>query len=501
MRQKLLQTIQTKAPAVYAKLNPETATDEQIEVAYREALNTAAAEGGASPGVTQAGNSGLGTGAKDIEERLRMIEARANARVAIADCNLPQPAKDRLRADFERRERFVEADVAAAIETERGYLAKFTESGHVQGLDFGSGARAEDRAARMNDMLDAFFDPGHKNHNSVLSFKECYIEYTGDRMVTGHIRDCDRARLRESAGASFREALDSTSWAQALGEAVTRRLQAIYAGMTDLQAWRKVCAVGRPTDFRTQHLVRIGGYGNLPAVNQGAPYVALTSPGDDESTYAVTKRGGLETVTLEMIKNDDVRAITRIPQEMALAAANTLYEFAFDFFRSNPTCTYDSVALYHADHGNLFTAALDATAYEAHRQAMVKQTRAGSSKRLGVSPSFLLVPFELEKTAFDLFQRSTNLDETFVQSQKPQIIVPGYWTDATDWVTVADPARLPGIEIGFLDGKEEPEIFMQDSPTVGSLFSNDQITYKIRHIYGGTVDVDGHKATTKAVVA
>lgn len=499
LRHKLLQTIQSKAPAVYAKLNPETATDEQIEVAYREALNTPAAAASAAIATT-AGDNGGGLG-NQVEERLRMIEARVVARATIADCNLPQPAKDRLRAEFDRRERFVEADVSAAIEAERGYLAKFTESGQVAGLDFGSGARAEDRAAKVDDMLDAFFDPAHKNHRSVISFKECYVEYTGDRMVTGRMQDCDRARLRESAGASFREALDSTSWAQALGDAVTRRLQAIYAGMTDLQVWRKVVGISRPTDFRTQHLVRIGGYGNLPAVNQGAAYQPLSSPGDDESTYAVSKRGGLETVTLEMIKNDDVRSISRIPQELSLAAANTLYEFVFDFFRSNPTCTYDSVALYHASHGNLFSTALDAAQYEIHRQAMVKQTRNGSAKRLGVSPSFLLVPFELEKTAFDLFHRDTNLDATFVQSQKPQIIVPSYWTDANDWCTVADPARLPGIEIGFLDGKEEPELFMQDSPTVGSLFTNDQITYKIRHIYGGTVDVDGHKATTKAVVA
>lgn len=495
LRDKLLQTIQSKAPAVYAKLNPETATDEQIEVAYREAL--AAPAESLSPGPSPAN----GRGEKDIEERLRMIEARAEMRAELLNCNLPQAAKDKLRADFDRRERFVEADVSAAIEAERGYLSKFTESGQVSGMEFGSGARAEDRAAKMADMLDAFFDPAHKDYKSVLSFKECYVEYTGDKSVSGHIQDCDRARLRESAGASFREALDSTSWAQALGDSLTRRLQAIYGGMTDLQVWRKVVGIARPIDFRTQHLVRIGGYGNLPAVNQGAAYQPLGSPGDDESTYAVTKRGGLETVTLEMIKNDDVRSISRIPQEMSLSAANTLYEFVFDFFRSNPTCTYDGVALYHASHGNLFSTALDAAQYEIHRQAMVKQARNGSAKRLGVSPSFLLVPFELEKTAFDLFHRDTNLDATFVQSQKPQIIVPSYWTDANDWCTVADPARLPGIEIGFLDGKEDPELFMQDSPTVGSLFSNDQITYKIRHIYGGTVDVDGHKATTKAVVA
>lgn len=492
LREKLLTTIKEKAPGAYAKLNIETATDEEIEVAYREAVTPAQAKTDPAPAKAADG---------DIDERLRMIEARADMRAAVAGCNLPQAAKDRIRADFDARERFVEADVAGAIQAERDYLAKFTESGQVNMGDYGTGARAEDRSAKMAGMLDAFFDPAHKDHRATISFKECYVEFTGDRMVTGRVSDCDRTRLREASGASFREALDSTSWAQALGDAVTRRMQAIYAGLTDLQTWRKVVSVSRVMDFRTQHLVRVGGYGNLPAVNQGSDYQPLTSPGDDEATYAVTKRGGLETVTLEMIKNDDIRSISRIPQELSLAAANTLNEFAFEFFRTNPTCSYDSVALYHATHANLFATALDAAQYELHRQAMVKQTRAGSAKRLGVSPAFLLVPFELEKTAYDLFHRDTNLDETFVQSQKPQVIVPAYWTDANDWVTVADPMRLPCVEIGFLDGQEAPELFMQDSPTVGSLFTADKITHKIRHIYGGTIDVDGHKATTKAVVA
>jgi hypothetical protein len=38
-----------------------------------------------------------------------------------------------------------------------------------------------------------------------------------------------------------------------------------------------------------------------------------------------------------------------------------------------------------------------------------------------------------------------------------------------------------------MDGREDPELFVQDMPNVGSMFNNDQLTYKIRHIYGGAV--------------
>ncbi|MCL4764525.1 MAG: hypothetical protein KJ018_22555, partial [Burkholderiales bacterium] len=59
--------------------------------------------------------------------------------------------------------------------------------------------------------------------------------------------------------------------------------------------------------------------------------------------------------------------------------------------------------------------------------------------------------------------------------------------DANDYHMTASPDQTPMIEIGFLDGSEDPEIFVADNPTVGSMFSNDQLTWKLRHIYGGAV--------------
>jgi hypothetical protein len=484
MRTRMLEAIQKKDPTKFAGQKPEDINDDELETAYREAIAPAPA---------------AGSGDDDVKEQIRMIEARSNMRSAIATSKLPQPAKDRLEADFSKRERFVEADVTAAIAGEREYLARFTESGKPV-IDFGEGGRSEDRSVKIAGMLDAFFDPAHKDHRSVGSFKECYIEVTGDKKVTGRLRDCDISRMRESVGASFRESLDSSSFGDVLGDSITRRMQALYIGNTELQSWRKVAVVGRTSDFRTQEVGRIGGYGNLPDVGQGDPYAPLTSPGDDKATWGVTKRGGTEDVTLEMIKNDDVRMIMRIPQELQLAAANTLYEFAFDFFRTNPNA-WDGTALYHADHGNLFTVALSAAEYKVHRLAMQKMTRSGSLKRLATSPGFLLLPFDLQDTGYDLFVRGTNNDKTFIQTLNPEIITVDYWADATDWVTVAPKEKLPVLEIDFLDGQEEPELFVQDNPTTGSMFTNDKLTYKIRHIYGGNLLVDAEKGTTKAVVA
>lgn len=489
MRKTLLQELQAKAPGAYAKINPDTATDEEVLTAYREAFASPA------PAATPGGGDVAGATLAEV----RMVEARMRARELIAASTLPQPAKDRLLTQFAARDRFVEADVTAAISAERDYLARFVESGRVNLGGLALDIQVEDRSVKMADMLDAFFDPQHKDHRSVGSFREAYVEYTGDKDVTGRLDRCDRARLRAASGSRFAEALDTTSWSDALGNAINRRLQAVYPNLTDLQSWRKVVSIDRLKDYRTVERARIGGYPNLPVVAQGDPYPALNSPGDDKASYAPAKRGGTETVTREMILGDDVSAIRRIPVELALAAANTLYEFVFDFFRDNPVI-WDGKTLYHADHGNLYTEAFSAAQFSAHRLAMLTRTRAGSGKRMATPPGFVLVPFEKEEAAFDAFRRDTNLDPSFVQSLRPEVIPVSYWTDAGDWCTLANPLRLPVLEVGFINGQEEPELFIQDMPNVGSMFSHDKLTYKIRHEYGGAILVDGEKGTTKAVV-
>lgn len=497
-KQRMLEAIKAKDPAKHAAIDTNKIGDDEL-VNLHEAVCGPIVQSAAASAGTQRMAEAQADEAPVTRAEMAMFQLRQTAIGRIASSKLPTVAKDRLTAQFNGMDRFTEAQVDAAIKSEGDYLARFNESGAVRVPLFGNGdIQVGDRSVAMKDMLAAFFDPTHKDHRSVQSFKECYIEITGDRRVTGRLQDCDMGRMAESLG-EFRESIGSATFSAALGDSITRRMQTLYLGNVELDTWKKVAIWGPVSDFRTQERSRIGGYGNLPTVAQGGAYNALSSPGDEKATYAATKRGGTEDVTLEAIKNDDVQALRRIPLELALAAKNTLYEFVFDFYRTNPTI-YDTLALYHASHNNLFTAALTAAEFANHRLAMLKQTRAGSGKRLATAPASILVPFELQETAYNAFVRNQNLDKTFIQTINPEVIPVSYWTDGNDWVTVGDQNKAPTIEIGFLDGKEEPELFVQDMPNVGSMFSNDKVTYKIRHIYGGNVLVDGFKSTTKAVV-
>lgn len=401
-------------------------------------------------------------------------------------------------------DRFGEDSIAAAISSAKALLAA------VERKDLKPTATAQvtqESLDKKKAALDGMFDhtgrtPGYR------SFKEAWADITGARVLAWG-EDINRRIIAESLGTGYdshnrvgngaelrgTESLDTSSWPQVLGDSITRRAIALYS-TPSLQSWRKVVSAMPPvSDFREQKRERVGGYGVLPTVNQGAPYQPLTSPTDEEAVYSVIKRGGTEDLTWEMIVNDDIGKVQMIPRNLGLAAAITLYRFVWDIVVTNAATSYDATALFHADHGNTATsAALSQTTLTAGRVAMRSQAAYGHSVNiLSTVPKLLVVPNELEEIAFQLSRSAVAVPSTAAgPSDTPNlhagldVEVIDYWTDANDWFLFGDPLMVPLIEVGFLFGNQEPELWTQADPTQGSVFNADKVTYKIRHVYSGT---------------
>lgn len=423
---------------------------------------------------------------KTLDDKEKLVACSVQLVSELHASGLVDISRERVRKQFEGKI-FDSTELTAAIKAEKEYVDKLTGSGAIDGMGMRASVltgHPENAAAMLAD----FF----KGKNNQHSIRACYAAITGDMRVTGRIQDAHRLKA----------SINTTTFDQIFGDAVHKQMIEDYSaiGMDD---WRKIVKIVPLSDFKTVHRIRKGGYGNLPVVTEGSDYLALTTPTDEEQSYAPTKKGGTEDLTLESIKNDDAGGVRDIPMNLALAAKTTLYEFVFnDLFASNPTMGYDSTALFHADHGNLGAVALDATNLTLRRQAMAKQTRLTNGKRLNVRAKYGLVPVDLDKTLFDLVTSPGDFVPTaaeFTRTFKIEPIVVTCWTDATNWGLAADPRFCPTIEIGFVDGNEEPQIFVQDLPNVGSMFNADKITYKIKHPYGG-VNLD-HRGVDYSVVA
>ncbi len=486
MVEKMVEFIEREAPDLYGKLDPQNIDRKQVLQLYTEAVSR--------PDVSSNTDR-----LSQLEGELQKTQCSMKLAEALNDSGLPALARQKIKRRFSSGI-FSDSKLHEAIKEERDFLANVTGSHQVKGaarVEMGLSGRE-----RTLKALDGFFaNTDVAGVPRFRSFREAYVAITGDSSLSGQLREAHNL-------SRFTESLTSSSWAEILGESITRRMLAEYntPGLSD---WRKIVSdVTAVRDFRTNRRMRVGGYGTLPAVSEAASYQSLTSPGDEEATFTIAKKGGLEDLTLEMIANDDVGAIRRIPQKLGRAAARTLYKTIFDLIVDNNATSYDSVALFHASHSNLGSDALSANSLLSAKIAMSEQAAYGDSVDvLGLTARWLLVPLELEDSAYRLSTSPTVVGATNSAGTEPnihsayglEVVIVPYWTDANDWAIVCDPADCPTVEVGFFNGNEEPELFVQDSPTAGSMFTQDKITYKIRHIYG--VCVLDHRGMYKSVVA
>ena len=123
--------------------------------------------------------------------------------------------------------------------------------------------------------------------------------------------------------------------------------------------------------------------------------------------------------------------------------------------------------------------------------------------KVGLKPAYLAFPTELEAIAEAILtseyipfvaERTRNVLRNLAKPMTPPQL-----TDPNDWYLIADKTWIDLLEIGFIDGKEDPTVLVQDAPGVGAVFTNDRITYKVRHEYGGAV-ID-YRGFYKSVVA
>jgi peptidoglycan hydrolase-like protein with peptidoglycan-binding domain len=407
-------------------------------------------------------------------------------------------------------DRITESDVDNQVAAIKSALGMVERSGLTPTVTVNVTQESIDKKV---EALDKFFAGDYTG--GYRSFREAVLDFTGYRPA-GWGEDVNKVILRECIGdgtydADGRlqggarrstESMSSATWSLVLGDSITRRMVAEYQ-QPNLQTWRQIVSSIVPiNDFRTQRIDRIGGYGVLPTVNQGAPYQPLTSPTNEEVTYAIAKRGGTEDLTLEMIANDDVRAISRIPIKLGLAAAQTVYRYVWDMVVANGNI-YDSTALFTTGHGNYVNggsgSALSQSALSAARLLMTSQTAYGDTTDfIAPTPQYLVFVNDLEELAWQLCHsavalptpantppNSTGAANTPNLHQGLTPIRLDYPASTTAWWTIADPNMVPTIEMGFYLGRQDPELFTQSDQTVGSMFNADKFTYKIRHAYNG----------------
>lgn len=434
-----------------------------------------------------------------IMEELKLERCGLILERKIGESILPEAARVRIKESFKGRI-FEESELDKEIQSMQMMLASMTDAGLIRGHGYekpnveGMITEAEKVQAAFDRMFDLDVDTAKLgNVRGFSSIREAYARVTGDASLAGGISSNSRLgniAISESAPITRINEADTTtaSFSYLLGTSMNKRL------LKDYQAWpaewQKFCVIAPIKDFRQQSRIRFGAFGSLSTVAEDTAYTSITLQ-DTAATYVPTKRGNLVTVSRETIVNDDLQAIKQIPTKLAVAAAYTLAEFVYTFLSANPTI-FDGNALFTsgAPHSNLGNAALSSAAMQAGVTAMREQTNM-AGKRLGLKPSYLIVPAELEWVAM-VATKSAGVPGSANNDINPMLgyvtpIVSPQLSNTSQWFFAADPRVVDTIEIGFVGGQVNPVLFIQDQPLFGLNFTQDVISYKIRHEYGGTV--------------
>ena len=332
---------------------------------------------------------------------------------------------------------------------------------------------------------------------SLRNIRDLYLDITGDVGFHGKF-DPQYAKLATATTSTL-----AGLAANALNKVVLQH----YANLGAFRWFEPLVAV-LPHDGSTQpvQMIMMDGVANLPTVNEGNAYTEA-SVGDSKESIAFTKKGVFVGITLEMYRRSDIAKMQAIPKALMAACMRTRSAAVAAIFTQaagvGPTMADDSLALFHATHGNLATTAFSYAAWTAARTECYKQVVPGTGERLTMWPKFALVPPDLYDVALETFGYASgsggkpgtanNDGNAYGISRdgdpRPAIVAVPQFTDTTDWAWMVDPNLHPTLCMTYANGPAGgahalPEIFTANNPTEGLMFTNDTLPVKIRDYFG-----------------
>jgi hypothetical protein len=453
--------------------------------------------------------------------RVKLAESRAHLTTKLTEAALPEIVDRKLRKRFDGRV-FELVELEEAIVDEKDMLAALSESGQVTGMGAPKVELGLSEFEQVQAAFDGLFEVQEADSKvpRLGGIREAFAIATGvdiaavggaDRPLKESLRSQLEAyvragRLKESETHLQEADVTTASFSYLLGTSMNKRLLKDYQAWPS--EWQKFTTINAIKDFKQQDRIRLGAFGSLSTVAEDAAYTTLTLS-DTRAIYTPTKRGNLVQVTRETIINDDLYAIKQIPQKLAVAAAFTLAEFVYNLLAPNFGNIYDAHPLFdsinHLNTGVLAAnlgvtnsgTALSSAALQAAIIKMRKQTNM-ASKPIGLKPRYLLTVPDLEFTAMTLLKSAglpggNNNDINPMLGYAEPIISPQLNALAAGpasvaiWIAIADPRVVDTLEVGFVGGQANPVLLIQDMPLYGLNFTQDTISYKVRHEYGGAV--------------
>jgi len=296
-------------------------------------------------------------------------------------------------------------------------------------------------------------------------------------------------------------------------------------------SWETVCSeIGTANDFREQTRQRLTGAEELLEVEEHGEYKDQDLL-EEDLKFSLRKYGRLFGVSWETLINDDTNEIKKMPERMGKAAKRGLdkdiwrYVTGTSAGSGGPILSLDGKRLFCVEHRNVNTG--NSGLNIINEASLTKAFTAMRTQRdmrgeiIHIVPKYLIIGPELEIHAWKVLQGSATMpmypaatgtpsqgyyDQAFGADHTPtggsitavprfpsqtknffagklEVVVVPWLNSATEWYLLADPKQHDTMEVAFLKGRREPEMWTQDG-TQGKAFDKDEIRYKVRLCWG-----------------
>lgn len=305
-------------------------------------------------------------------------------------------------------------------------------------------------------------------------------ELRGHSMVELARESLQREGLQANFGDNMelaRQAINSTSTFPAIMANLANK--SVMVGFNEAETTYQIWAgKGSNRDFKEAARVALSEAGNLELVPEGGQF-PHDSLGEASARTKVATYGKLFSLTRQAIINDDLGLFSKIATKYGSAAKRLVNKMVYAQLTGNVKMQ-DGVALFDSKHGNVAGTgeALSVKAIAKAITAMRRQKGITGDATLNITPKYLVVPPELEMTAYQIVNSTAAVDGVNSGVANPYkgrfiVVADAELTDPDAWYLVADATQHDTIEVTYLNGVETPRLETRQG------FDVDGIEYKV----------------------
>lgn len=262
--------------------------------------------------------------------------------------------------------------------------------------------------------------------------------------------------------------------------------KSMLKGYTEQESYHNLIARKESVrDFKELQLLGLGAFPQPVEIDEQGEYEDGTL-GEFNANVRVKTYGRSFGISRQAIINDDLNALTRIPEKMGMAVKRMYGDMAASLLTTGDGAilTRDNTAIFAAARNNTATDVPTTESIQAARATMRKHKGEGDVTA-GVRARYIYCPVALEGVVNTVLESQFHVGETLKTSQAtvPNVvrntlvpIVDDRLDDASEtrWYVLADPNVYDTLVIAFLNGEEEPFMTSYELP------DRDGLYYRVR---------------------